>query len=469
MNPLEEIAPIGAAPRSWRTPIAAILRKLQVDPAVVYLVVSRLLQILSFPVTLFLIARHLTPEAQGFYYSFASIQALQIFVELGFVIVIVNTASHEWSRLSLDERGFIVGDADALSRLVSLGRLIFKWYAVAATLFVAGAGIFGWYFFAQRPSPVHWEAPLFALLVVSGFLLWAMPFNALLEGSNQVVTINKLRVSQTILENLALWAVLLLGGGLWAAVAGVAAKLLRDFYLLFVQYRNFFAPFFRPPKLSHIGWSAEIWPMQWRLAIAGTMTYFASSLYNLVMFRYHGAAMAGRMGMTLQMVNGVQLIAMAWVSTRVPRYGMLIARGDYGMLDRLWLSNSVVSLGIAALGSAAIWVFVYLLNLSGWPFATRMLPPGPTLLFVAGAIFAQITQCLVVYLRAHKREPILVLNVVMCATAGLLVWTLGRRFGAMGAATANIIQMSVTLLWMLFIWRHYREVWHREEAGGAAP
>lgn len=452
--------PPAVVPR-WSDRFTPLLSTLEIDRAVFYSVAARILQIAGFPVTMVLIARCLTPQLQGFYYTFGSVLSLQMFVELGFTYVIVNVASHEWAHLSLDENGFITGDAQSLSRLVSLGRLIFRWYAVAALLFVAGAVSLGWYFFSRGPgTDVRWEGPLIGVVVVSGFLLWALPFNALLEGCNQVANINRLRLTQTVLESAALWVTLLLGGGLWAAAAAITAKLLRDLYLVFVEYRNFFKPFFDLPLIARVSWRNEIWPMQWRLALAGVAMYFASALYNPVMFRYHGPSVAGQMGMTLQMVTGMQLIPMAWVLTKAPRYGMLIAQKNYEALDRLWLRNSLISLGIVIAGASCVWLVVYLLNISHAALAQRMLSPAVVALFLCCAVLLQAVQCFVAYLRAHKREPILAANITTATVAGLLVWFLGSRLGPTGAAIGNVVQMLLTFFWIGTIWWRRRAEWH---------
>src|SRR5688572_3707561 len=80
----------------------------QIDRAVFYVLAGRVWSFASGPITLVLIASQLTPQVQGYYYTFASLVALQGFAELGLGIVIVQFASHEWAFLSLD-RGRVVG------------------------------------------------------------------------------------------------------------------------------------------------------------------------------------------------------------------------------------------------------------------------------------------------------------------------------------------------------------------------
>jgi O-antigen/teichoic acid export membrane protein len=440
-----------------------LLKQLEIDRAVVFVLLNRGWQFLAGPITLLLIARYFSPEVQGFYYTFDSLLALQSFVELGFFLVIINVASHEWAGLGLDSTGRIVGEPQALSRLVSLGRLIFKWYAVASAIFVVGVGTIGCVFFAQSSHPgIQWQAPWMVLVIVTGLLLWVLPFNSLLEGCNQVAAINQFRLKQAMLGNLVLWLTLALGGGLWVPVVSAGVRLLYDLYLLLVRYRRFFQPFFEPPTGACIHWRTEIWPMQWRLALMGMVNYFAYSLFTPVMFQYHGAAAAGQMGMTLQILSVVQGVALAWVYPKVPRFGILIANKDYAALDRFWLRVSLVSLFVVSGGSAFVWLLVYGLNILQVPLQERLLEPLPIGLFLLATILMQIIQCQAAYLRAHKQEPLVVSGVVSSLATGLLVWELGRRFGSTGAAAAYLLVIAVVSLpWDTIIWFRCRSQWHK--------
>lgn len=444
-----------------RTRLKDLLKRAEVDKAVVYALSARVWQLLAGPVTLILIARHFSPELQGFYYTFASLVALQMLVELAFYVVIINVASHQWADLALNAEGRIVGDPNALSRLVSLGRLVFKWYAVVSLIFIVGVGSAGYIFFSQGNNiGIVWQHPWIALVILTGFMLWALPFNSLLEGCNQVATIQRFRLNQVILETSVLWIVIAAGGGLWAIVASAAVKLLRDLYLLLVQYRRFFEPFFRPPKGDRLIWKTDLWPMQWRLALSGFVSYFVSAFFNPVMFRYQGPVVAGQMGMTLIMIYAMQTIPLAWVQTKVPRFGMLIARKDYSSLDRFWLRTSLVSLIVASLAAVSLWLLVYVLYAWQVPLAMRLLPPLPTGVLLLAMVLMQIGQCQTAYLRAHRREPIMVLSVATGIGAGLMIWFGGSRYGPLGAAVGYLIVVIGSLIWETFVWFKCRAEWH---------
>jgi O-antigen/teichoic acid export membrane protein len=445
--------PVGLA-RRW-------LRRAGADRGAVLGLLSRAWLLATAPVTLVLIARNLTPETQGVYYTFSSLIALQAFVELGFYLVILNIASHEWASLRLGEDGRIAGNAAALSRLVSLGRLIFKWYAVASAIFVAAVSVAGYLFFSGMPDVgVDWRAPWFALVALSGLLLWALPFNSLLEGCGQVAEVYRFRLSQAVLGNLALWLTLALGGGLWASVVWAGVSLSRDVYLLLVRYGRFFEPFFRPPAGPQVHWRTEIWPMQWRLALGGVVNYLAFSLFNPVMFRYHGAAEAGRMGMTLSAVFGIQSVAVVWVQAKAPRFGALVALREFDVLDRLFYRVTVTALLLLSSGGCVLWWLIAWLYYFGHPLSGRLLAPLPAGLFLAGAAVHLVSACESVYLRAHKQEPTAVLSVVSSVAIGLLVWCFGGRFGPVGAASAYAGVYLLSLVCQTVIWHDCRASWH---------
>jgi hypothetical protein len=438
------------------------LRFTEIDEAIAYGIAGRVVQMSLGLVSVVLLARFLTPEVQGYYYTFGSLIALQAFFELSLYVVVTNRASHEWGHLKLDSEGRITGDPAALSRLVSLGRAVFKWYAVAALVFVSVIGSIGYMFLSQRGAAVRWQGPWVTQVLLSGMLLWTLPFNALLEGCNQVVNIQKLRLGQALLGNGALWVTLYLGGGLWAVVALTAATVARDIYLLLFQYQKFFVPFFTPSDGPRIDWKTEIWPMQWRLGLSGLVNYFAFSIFTPVMFQFHGAVAAGQMGMTWTLVNAVQSIPQLWLQTRISRFGSFIARREFDELDRFWTKTSLASLGVALAGATAALGAVILLNLSGSALSMRLLGPLPTALLLAGAVLMQISQCQSAYLRAHLQEPIAVLSIVSSLSIGGLVIILGRIIGPLGAALAYLLVVGVMILpWQTMIWRRCRIEWHK--------
>lgn len=450
-------------PSPKRSRFRRFLERAEIDQAVIFVLLTRIWGLPSGIVTMFMVTRYLTEVIQGFYFTFASILALQSFFELGFFIVLINVASHEWSKLDIGPDGRIKGDSQAHSRLVSLGRLAFSWYAAASFLFIVLISVGGYIFFQQKYYPgVSWEGPWFLLVVITGLILWTLPFMSILEGCNQVVEINRFRFIQSVLGTVALWITLYFGGDLWVPVASSGTILACNLFFLFVVYGRFFESFRKPSEGERISWRDEVWPMQWRIGLSGVVNYFAYNLFNPVMFQYQGAEEAGRMGLTREAIKAVQQSGMAWVTPKVPRYGMMISRKDYTGLDRLWYKSSLVSVVVVASGGLGLLGLLHLFHVLDLEIADRFLPMSTLGLFVIAAIFMQISQCQSAYLRAHRKEPILVMSVTVSILIGLLVWQMGMRYGAFAVAGAYLGCMILTVVWETAIWSRCRKAWHKD-------
>jgi hypothetical protein len=199
-----------------------------VDRPVFYVAAGRAWSLFSGPITVLLLAHFFTPKEQGYFYTFGSVMALQVFLELGFAQCIVQFASHEFAHLRFLPGGAVAGDPRARSRLISLGRLSLKWYGVMAVLVVLGIGMGGHWFFSLKNDPsVAWSLPWWSLSLVTGLTLAILPVGALLEGCNQLSFLYGLRTLAAMLGSLVVWAALWGGAGLFSgAIVGLAGALL---------------------------------------------------------------------------------------------------------------------------------------------------------------------------------------------------------------------------------------------------
>ena len=409
--------------------ILRLLRWFEIDRAVLYVLMLRDWQFVAGPVTALLIADFFTADVQGYFYTFAALLALQSFLELGFHVVIMNVASHEWAQLSIDNTGKIVGNADSLSRLVSLGRLICRWYAGLSLLFLIGVGTAGVLFFHGSPLPAsRWLWPWLSLVVLTSLSLWALPFHSLLEGCNQVTQINRFRFLQALTGNLVVWICIPLGAELWTCVAIALVKVIWEAILLAGRYRQFFGVFLRPPSGPHIPWRETLWPLQWRLAVQGFFNYFAYWIFTPVMFRI-SPAVGGQMGMSWTVLTAVQAAALAWVQTRRASFGVLVANGEYVELDRQFRRLTWLSLAFVATAGGLFWGTIYLLHLVHHPLADRVLPLDSLGLFTLAIILYHVPNCQSFYVRAHKREMFLFAGVASSIAIGGLVLILTPWYG----------------------------------------
>ncbi len=436
---------------------------MEIDRATFYALLTRAWQVVAGPITLVLISLFFPPEVQGWFYVFAEMLSLQSLVEMSLNQIIINVASHEWSRLEQAEDGSITGDPHARSRLVSLGRFFAKWYLGVAILYLLAIGVGGGFWMASNDpaAKVSWLGPWIVVTASTVLSLWLMPIYALLDGCNQVIATNRFRVLQSILGNVFVWMCIPLGAGLWTTAAIAGTKLAGDLYPLLGPYRRFFRAFFEKPEGPAVSWREEILPLQWRLALQTGTTALAMSSLTLLLFEYQGESVAGRMGMTWSALKSLQWGALAWVYTRAPKFGMFISQGDYAALDRMFGRVFRVSLGLLALGGLSAFGVVAVLNWWELPLADRLLPLGPLALLILCVILNHVPLSLNLYARAHKREPYVWLVVISNLALIAAVWWGAQRESAMLGTTAGFLAVLVLFIvpaWIL-VWWKYRQSW----------
>ena len=333
----------------------ALLNKMRLwagmDPSeVFYVAVGRAWSLLSGPITLLLVMHSFTKKEQGYYYTFASVMALQVFLELGFGQCIVQFASHEFAHLRFLPGGALEGDPRSRSRLISLGWLSLKWYGVMALLVVLCIGAGGHLFFSLKNDPsVAWSLPWWSLSLVTGLTLAILPIGALLEGCNQLSFIYGLRTLTAMLGSLVVWTALCSGAGLFSgAIVGLAGTLMTAIAFGW-RWPGLLKELWRVPKqkVETISWRHEIWPFQWRIAVSWLSGYFVYNLFTPVLFYFHGPVVAGQMGATMQLVNSLNSLSASWAGTKGPRYGMLISHRKFEEnVNRLFFKTTAQAVGV---------------------------------------------------------------------------------------------------------------------------
>ena len=412
------------------------LRAIGVDQAVAYTLLGRGWSVLAGPVTLIFIIRFLSPQEQGFYYTFGSILGLQVFLELGLSGALILYSSHEKAKLDWTAQGSLTGDPIAKCRLSTLLRTALIWYGVVALLFVLIVLPVGWHFFQTHQPPgarINWPLPwIWAVLVQAAGLLLS-PLFAILEGCGLISEIALLRLFQSITGWSTCWIILYARWGLYAAPVFNTVSLLAGLAWLIAAKRIFLVDLLTQNHLpTALNWGREVWPFQWKFALSNVSGYFAFALFNPVLFAYHGATAAGQLGMSSNIMGALSAMAMAWVSTKASPFGMLIAKREFEKFDRLFFPALWQSLALIVLGGIVFWSAAYYFHSIHHRFGSRLLDPLPLGLLIATMVLSHIIGAEAIYLRAHKQEPFLIISIAIGVLVALCTYVLGKPYAATG-------------------------------------
>lgn len=449
-----------------RTMLLRWAGRAEIDRAVMLGLLSRMWSLIAGPISLVLIGLYFSPQVQGYYYVFFTLLALQVFVELGIGAVIQQFASHEWAKLKRTDSGQVVGCSVALDRLTSIAFVGVKWFGVGGLIASVGLSIGGYLFLASSPDVgVSWQAPWLTLATLTGVVIFMQFFWSILEGCNQVISLYKYRFYQGILSQSLGWVAMVLGAGIWVPVIVTSVTILCSLYYLGRFYRTFLGAVFKNTNNSLESgiWLREMLPFQWRVALSWISGYLCFSLFVPVLFKFHGAEVAGQMGMTWSLIAVVGSIASAWLAPHLPQFAIAVAQKDYRQLDHLFWRVTRATVLVACVVAVAIFLFVVGLNSIDTPLSNklsqRLFSPTVVTIFLIAQLLQVLSTPFSSYMRAHKQEPIMFLSILASFLISSSTILLGKQYAGVGVASGYLVAHLIVIPLVIYVWYQRRRAW----------
>jgi len=439
----------------------SIRHRLGLDRAVIFTILARGWASGSGLITVVLIARLLSPAEQGYYYTYASLIALQLVFELGFSQVVMQLASHERAHLAIEPDGSIKGDRVTHARLSSILQLSVRWYGIGSICFgliliPAGHQHIG--------EVVSWRGPWIAAATAAVFAFQLDPLYSFFEGCGFVSNIAHMRWIQAIVGSLLAWTALVTHHGLYAPAMVIAGQVLVGAIWLSIRRGLLLSLLTHKAGDGRVSWQNEIWPFQWRIAISWISGYFVYQTFNPILFAFRGPVAAGQMGMSMSFANSLMAIAGAWVSTKAAPFGALIAQRKYQHLDTVFFRTLRQSTLVAGLGAMVVWAATTFLYSTHGRYAHKLLSPLPFALLLIAAILNHIFAFIAIYLRAHKQEKLFQLSLAIAIAVLLSNSFFAKTSGALGMVAGYLVILALLGLGGgTLIFNKYRRLWHAEE------
>lgn len=447
-----------------------IATKLGVDKAILFTSFSRIVQGAGGVISVLIVASFLTDVEQGFYYTFASILAIQVFFELGLNGIITQYVAHEVSHLT-EVDNIYTGSEKHLSRMASILHFAIKWYMILSFFVFALLLSVGFVFFNhfyKSQVPIDWYVPWFLLSFSTTLYFAISPIIAFVEGLGKVKEIAKIRLIQQLTVMLLTWGGLVFGmklyvGGI-AALVGAAVLFSFVLYHFFSLLRNIYVH----QVTEKLSYREEILPFQWKIALSWIGGYFIFQLFNPVIFATEGAAVAGQMGMTLNALTSILALSFGWMATKIPVYSGFIAQRDFKGLNKLFnktffQSSFVIIVAMVGLFSVIFFIRYFNVIVVGKKLGDKFLPYLPMMFMMISFLMNHIMGSLAVYLRCHKKEPMLVHSLVFGALSCISTILLGKYYGVIGITAGYCFITICVTFWAYHIFITKRGQWHKDE------
>lgn len=422
--------------------LARLRKLLGLDRAIVYAVSARIWTVLSNIVTVLLMVHVLSPVEQGYYFTLIALVALQVLFELGFSFVILQLAAHERAYLNLLPDGVVTGDSKAHARLASVLQLTIRWYSKASIVVGAFLLPLGVYFFSrnvQQGVHVQWFLPWLVAVLACVIIFVQNPLCAFLEGCGEVRQVAGQRLCQCIANTVFAWVCMLTHHGLFAPGMMMMGSALVGTVFLW-QRRRFLVGLLNYPAEEYtVSWRQEVWPFQWKIAVSWLCAYFTMQIFTPMLFHYRNAVEAGQMGMSISIIGYISAIVLAWMTTKAPQFGQLVAQQKFVELDRVFFRTLRQAMGFLLLVVACCMVSVVMLERFFPKLAVRIVCPRAFAVLLLGTIGSVLVQSMAIYLRSFKREPFLVQSVMVAALTLLFSRLMVKTMGIMGISFSYFI------------------------------
>ena len=422
------------------TVVVTLGKAMGLDAAVAFSVSARLWQVIAATGTVILMTQFFSGEQQGYYYTIVSLLAIQGFLDLGLSGIIVLLSSHEWAHLvTLD--GKVSGPVESKGRLAEIHRFGCWWYSCCATAFLMLIAPLGIYLLSVGRSggsrfQQEWLAPWVICVALNSASMLFVPRIALLEGCNQVVAVNRMRFLQSITGSISVWLSIATGLGLWTLVVSNLVRLIWELKIVYQEYGPMLTELASTPDEGHIDWRTEIWPLQWRLAVQSVCSYFATWFIVPVTFRFHGEILSGQIGLTWQLLTTVQAASLAWLQTRLPRFGALLASRNHRQLEREMFRAAVLSVAVFLGGMVAFFLTLYGSQFVGLNLSGRFVSSSSILFFALGMVGWTLAIAEQSYVRLFKTDPFLLISVLASCFVAFAIWHFGSTSGPYGLSIA---------------------------------
>jgi hypothetical protein len=455
---------LGPRTRSGTGSISRLQKLSGLDWPVLLTLVFRGWGIVAGGITMLMLPFLLTPVQQGYYYTFASVLATQIFFELGLNHVLTQLTSHAAAHLTLSNDGRLEGEGRWRNALRSLLALSRKWNGIMATIFFLSLLTGGSVFFSRKGAlpMADWLAVWLVLILAAALNLAFSARLAICEGMGALGQVAKLRLYQSMIGYVLLWVLLASGLGLWAVVAvPLSAAIMTAIWLRRQpMLRRLSVPDDADAKAYHdqgYTWRKDVFPLQWKIAISWASGYFIFNFLTPVVFAKQGAEAAGKLGLAMTIFTAISTIGMSWISAKVPDLAGHIARGQREALNKLFDHQAWRSVFATAL---CTFGFLAVLEIAGYvqPKILDRLPTFTALLLLALTTVANSgVFAMAAYIRAHKEEPLLAQSVVCAILIGAGVFEMAHFSLTATIAAYATVSIVVAPPWCYRIYKKFRQ------------
>jgi hypothetical protein len=208
-----------------------------------------------------------------------------------------------------------------------------------------------------------------------------------------------------------------------------------------------------------LNWRKDFLSLIWRYAISWTSGYFIFQIYTPLMFKFHGPVTAGKVGISLTLATAVFSIANVWIYVAIPKLNICVSLRNWKSMDRLLIKS--LSLAVLTFLSGSIFIIAVFYFYAGkLLLLNRFLGIIPMAMLLGAWNIQLIINGLAVYLRAHKKEPLVLFSTISALYTAISTLIIASYLPPNYLFLGFLSSVMLGLPFVLGIFFRKRKEWH---------
>lgn len=411
----------------------------------VYSVLSKMIKVLSGPLSLIFVAKYLTEAEIAIYYTFISIIMMQQLLEIGIGSVLLQHIAHATEYKNNKLTSF---SNEKIAKLVNFA---FSWFLLIAIFIIVVIFPIGNLFFNNvEGSQGLWEKPWLWLIIATSLSIYLTPIKIFTEAIQKQQRLFLSQLFSSIVSSIGLWVALFFGGGLYSIAISTLLSLIVLNMLIFKDFSREleFLSVIKINVENFISILKKIWPLLKNVSLVWFFGYFFWNAFNLLAVQHLDLTLAGTLLFTVAIARTGYQVASSIMNSQIAKMSWLIGEGRNVEATKLHRKFLAITLGCCIFGYLFIALCIKYQILT---VVTDKLLPWD----VSSIIFIFYTLVLIMassnqFSRCHKIEPYVKVSalssvVVFLATYFLLGVSISLTFTLLSIYMLFAISMCLLI------------------------
>lgn len=424
------------------------MKLLKIDSTIFWGILNKCWGFISGPITTVIIIFYLTPEFQGYFYTFIQVAAISHLSDMGLNTIFLFIISKKYSLFHKSNASFSDQASSETTDLKSVLSLMYKYLLIVPFIIFPIVYFFGLYFFNAKDSfVIDWQFAWLVLSFVISIDVSSLFLIAHLEAFNKVKLSNQIKLIKSVVTSVSLWTLLMNNYGLLSIGYAVALGLIFFVLIYIYVFRKIILFTLVNRASSTINWREDIWPFQWKMAV--TWIFGSYLLYNsniIIVFYYLGPLKAGMFGLTFAVSELILTASHIWIEVITPKITYLVTEKKYDQARKLLTLRLIQTVVVTLILGIIFYLGLYIIKINYDFVYERFMPLYSIPLILIAGIIRHIIHAQTIFIRSHQKEDMMLSYV--CAGVSSIIFTIALVpfLGLLGVCIAILMTRALVHL-----------------------